>query len=69
MALWNGMPAGQTNDPLGLGEVGDWSFEETWRGFAANQSALRLHAEEWAWKLADAPDLASQLVEFAGKAS
>ena len=69
MALWNGMPAGQTNDPLGLGEVGDWSFEETWRGFAANQSALRLHAEEWAWKLAEARDLTSQLVEFAGKIS
>ena len=40
---------------------------QTWRMFAANQSALRLHAEEWAWKLAESRDLASQLVEFSGK--
>ncbi|MBL8385354.1 MAG: elongation factor P maturation arginine rhamnosyltransferase EarP [Burkholderiales bacterium] len=67
MALWNGIAAGATADPLGLGTTGDWSFEEVWRGFAANQSALRLHAEEWAWRLAEGRDLAAQLVEFSGK--
>jgi uncharacterized repeat protein (TIGR03837 family) len=41
--------------------------EEVWRSFAANQSTLRLHAEEWAWKLAEQPDLARQLVEFVEK--
>jgi hypothetical protein len=28
---------------------------------------LRLHAEEWAWKLAEQADLAAQLVEFVDK--
>jgi hypothetical protein len=59
MALWNGLPAGDAG--------ADWTFEEVWRTFAANQSALRLHAEEWAWKLAETRDLAAQLVEFSGK--
>ena len=53
--LWNGQDARAA------------SFEEIWRSFAANQSALRLHAEDWAWRLAEQPDLAAQLVEFVGK--
>ena len=52
---WNGLDAGAA------------SFEEIWRSFAANQSALRLHAEDWAWRLAEQPDLAAQLVEFVQK--
>ena len=72
MALWNGLAAGggthggATADAAVNSET-PRSFEEVWRGFAANQSALRLHAEEWAWKLAEARDLAARLVEFAGK--
>jgi uncharacterized repeat protein (TIGR03837 family) len=68
MALWNGA------DPEAIASAGadpvsatPWSFEEVWRAFAANQSSLRLHAEEWAWKLAENRDLAAQLVEFSGK--
>ncbi|MFN0164783.1 MAG: elongation factor P maturation arginine rhamnosyltransferase EarP [Burkholderiales bacterium] len=49
------------------GITGINDFPERWRLFAANQSALRLHAEAWAWHLAESPDLASQLFEFAGK--
>ena len=72
MALWNGLEVGsearggETADAA-VNPAAPWTFEEVWRGFAANQSALRLHAEEWAWKLAEARDLAAQLVEFAGK--
>ena len=55
MRHWNRLPEG------------DLRPEEVWRSFAANQSALRLHAEEWAWKLAEQPDLARQLVEFVEK--
>ncbi len=55
MRHWNGL-AGS-----------DMRQEEVWRSYAANQSALRLHAEEWAWKLAEQPDLARQLVEFVEK--
>ena len=55
MRFWNG------------GAPHDLSFAGSWRAFAANQSALRLHAEDWAWRLAEQPDLAAQLVEFAGK--
>ena len=55
LRVWNGLDAGAA------------SFEEIWRSFAANQSALRLHAEEWAWKLAEQADLAAQLVEFVDK--
>ena len=54
LRAWNGLPVEQP-------------FAETWRAFAANQSTLRLHAEEWAWKLAEQPDLAAQLVEFVAK--
>ena len=53
--VWNGLDAGSA------------SFEEIWRWFAANQSALRLHAEDWAWRLAEQPDLTAQLVEFVDK--
>ena len=67
MALWNGLAPGTAADPLGLGDAADWTFEEVWRGFAANQSALRLHAEEWAWKLGEGRDLAAQLIEFSAK--
>ena len=56
MGLWNGAQ-------------GSGPFAEVWRSFAANQSALRLHAEDWSWRLAEQPDLAAQLVEFAGKAA
>ena len=52
---WNGLDAGAA------------SFAEIWRSFAANQSALRLHAEDWAWRLAEQTDLAAQLVEFVQK--
>ena len=55
LRVWNGLGAGAA------------SFEEIWRSFAANQSSLRLHAEEWAWKLAEQTDLAAQLVEFVDK--
>ncbi len=53
--VWNGLDAGAA------------SFAEIWRSFAANQSALRLHAEDWAWRLAEQDDLAAQLVEFVQK--
>ena len=72
MALWNGLEVGseahggETAD-VAVNPAAPLTFEEVWRGFAANQSALRLHAEEWAWKLTEARDLAAQLVEFAGK--
>jgi uncharacterized repeat protein (TIGR03837 family) len=49
------------------GVAGVNDFPERWRLLAANQSALALLAEDWAWRLAEMPDLASQLVEFAGK--
>ena len=68
MARWNGVAIRDDSATDGAAaSVGDWSFAEVWRGFAANQSTLRLHAEEWAWKLAETPDLAAQLVEFSGK--
>ena len=54
LRAWNGLPVEQP-------------FAEIWRAFAANQSTLRLHAEEWAWKLAEQPDLATQLVALVEK--
>ena len=60
--VWNGLAVATSHDaPF------EAQFAEFWRAFAANQSALRLHAEEWAWKLAEQPDLAAQLVEFVEK--
>lgn len=67
MAVWNGLaPEALAGESDALA-VEPWTYAEIWRGFAANQSALRLHAEEWAWKIAETRDLAAQLVEFAGK--
>ena len=67
MALWNGLSVEGLSEESDAPNPEPWTYAEAWRSFAANQSALRLHAEEWAWKVAETRDLAAQLVEFAGK--
>ena len=70
MRIWNGLALEGRDDAPAETDIAAQppaQFTEIWRAFAANQSTLRLHAEEWAWKLAEQPDLTAQLVEFVEK--
>jgi hypothetical protein len=41
------------------------SLAEAWPGFTARRERLKAHAEAWSERLAQRPDLAAALVDFA----
>jgi len=75
MAFWQrysvglGLPASAALKSIwrGWNGMGAPDWRDSWNTVAQSGPALALHAAQWARTQANTPDLASQLVEFAGK--